>query len=456
MGNGAASHNLSLEYLQSIGIGLPSDGLAPLPKYSGLCVSVPGAAACWEDLVKTHGGGSLSLLQVLEPAIELAENGFPIHECAADQWSKGTFQGEEAISVFKPNNGSTPREGEIFRNPKLGETFRTLGTVGAANGFYSGRIGEAIVAAAREFNGVLDLEDLAAHRTEYVEPSSVTYKGYCVYETPPPTHGIAALQALQMMEALQLNSAHSYKRGDPELVHQEIECMRLAFADALSYVADPTLGDTNTTAVQTSIKALLNPAYAQARASLIGGNAITVKSGDLSGFSHSDTVYFCCVDKHGNACSMINSNYMGFGTGISPVGCGFTLHNRGYNASLDPSHPNRLYPRKRPYHTIIPGEKRVLSMSSLRRYILLTGLITHAESGDFYATFGNMGGFMQPMGHFQIVRNLVDYFMQPQEAVDAPRWYLTGMRMCAIRQVEQHVHRGLLVQALERVRATRS
>jgi gamma-glutamyltranspeptidase/glutathione hydrolase len=281
-----------------------------------------------------------------------------------------------------------------------------LGTHGAVEGFYTGRIGEAICEAAREFDGVLDMHDLATHKTEFVEPVSVEYKGYRVYETPPPTHGIAALQALQMMEILDQRAEQSEQRvscrGNPLLVHQEVECMRLAYADALTYVCDPR------NAAVSFPPAMLCPEYAHSRAGLIKDSATSVTHGDLSPFLNSDTVYFCCADKDGNACSMINSNYMGFGTGISPVGCGFTLHNRGYNASLDPTHPNKLFPGKRPYHTIIPG------------------LITESRTGDFFATFGNMGGFMQPMGHFQIVRNLIDYGLSPQEAVDAPRWYLTG------------------------------
>lgn len=188
-----------------------------------------------------------------------------------------------------------------------------------------------------------------------------------------------------------------------------IECMRLAFADALQYVSDPMYQDTAPGSGAPAVEAFLNSHFLGKRSQHFNPDQSSeVKASDCTAFLQSDTVYFCVVDKDGNACSMINSNYMGFGSGIVPKGCGFTLHNRGHNFSLVPGHPNVAAPRKRPYNTIIPG------------------LATNESDGSLYGVFGNMGGFMQPMGHLQLLRNLIDFKLDPQSALNAPRWYLVG------------------------------
>eukprot|EP01034_Spumella_vulgaris_P028975 gene28975-35939_t len=362
------------------------------------------------------------MAQVLAPAIELADDGFPIHPITAQQWSNGFLQGAEALRVLK----RSPTAGDVLRNPDLAETFRTLAELGAREGFYTGRIAEAIVAATKEFGGVLELEDLAHHTTAFDEPSSTVYKGIRVYETPPPTHGVAALIALRLIE--EVEKLHSYKsvtgtfsfsleedtpsfdfsapnktdRGSEYQAHIAIECMRVAFADCLQHISDPLVNEI-------PLKELLSDKYIKQRAERIHReNSSPVKAMDFAAFEASETVYFCVVDREGNACSMINSNYMGFGSGIVPNGTGFTLHNRGHNFSLERGHPNQAAPRKRPYHTIIPA------------------LMTKESDGSLYGVFGNMGGFMQPMGHVQLLRNLLDFRLDPQAALDAPRWYVVG------------------------------
>lgn len=391
-GNGAAPAGFTLEYLRSRGIGLD---LAPLDAHSSLTVTVPGAAMLWEDLIRKHG--KLSLAEVLQPAIDLAENGFVISEVTAHFWARGHFQGDEAFKVFRPN-GKFPMVGDIVYNKDLAATFRRLATHGAKNGFYSGPTADAIVDVVQQMGGVLDHSDLAAHTTLEEPPISCTYRGYTVYETPPPTHGVAALLALNILDALPINGS----RGSSQQAHLAIEAMRCGFADTLQYCCDNTFTDK-------PINKLLNSEYTKTRIPLINpSRASSIPAGDISPFVNSDTVYFCVVDENGNGCSFIISNYMAFGTGIVPKNCGFTLQNRGYNFSLDPSHPNCVAPGKRPYHTIIPS------------------LITKPD-GSLYSTLGVMGGFMQPQGHVQVIRNLLDFGMTPQAAMDAPRWCLTGI-----------------------------
>lgn len=367
MGNGATSENYTLEFLRSKGY---SDA-NPLPPRSALCISVPGAAALWEDLVQMHGSGKLSLSEVLAPSIKLAERGAPIGPITALQWSNGHFQGAEAQRVFLPD-GATPKAGQLFRNPDLAQTFRTLGEQGARAGFYSGRIGAAVVKAAAAHGGVLSQADLDHHRTQFPEPISCVYKGVRVYEAPPPTHGLAALSALKMLESIAKGDAPAREgRGHEHQAHLGIECIRLAYADALNTICDPLVHPIST-------DKLLSDEYLHKRAATVGERSQPIPSQDYSAFKNSDTVMFCCIDAEGNGCSVVNSNYMGFGTGIVPDGCGFTLHNRGLNFSLQEGHPNVAGPRKRPYHTIIPG------------------LVTREDDGSLYCTFGNMGGFMQP------------------------------------------------------------
>lgn len=361
-GNGASSSNISLEVVNAAGYGLD---MQPLDPASGLCVTVPGAAALWDDLAKTHG--SLPLSTILAPAIKLADEGFPLSPITASHWNgRLNAEGER---VLRPN-GRPPNAGEVLRNPDLAETMRSIAKSGAHEGYYQGRIAEAIVEAVQARGGVLDLEDLKSHRTKFVKPISIDYKGVRVFETPPPSQGLSALIALRLIEKVEqlrhqeLQSAvrdvrtpdqplkfaaDRAKRSSVDDTHLLLECMRVACAEALHHITDPLM-----TPVPT--EQLLSDAYITAAAEKIClQQSSVVRATDYSAFRHGETAYLCCVDAQGNACSMICSNYQGFGTGIMPLDCGFTLQNRGLNFSLQPGHPNQLLPNKRPYHTIIPS-----------------------------------------------------------------------------------------------------
>lgn len=404
MGNGQSSSELTVEKLSDLGYGI-KEGKKKWDSHSGLCVTVPGACLLWENLTLKHGRRTLA--QNLLPAIDLAEKGFVVGPVTALQWGKGFLQGEEAIKVFRPNGTKGPEVGELFYNRDLAQTFREVSEKGAKEGFYSGRIAEAIVKACHDYEGVLSLTDLANHETHFVEPISTSYKGYRVYETPPPTHGLAALMGLNLMLRLEEDYQAELSNTPRESLintHLSIEALRLAFSDTLQYNCDPLV-------TYCPLEVLLSERYAAQRVKLLNpAQSVSIDPSNVEAYSSSETVYFCIVDEEGNGCSMINSNYEGFGTGIVPDNCGFTLQNRGYNFSLDPSHPNCVAPSKRPYHTIIPS------------------LITRESDGSLFATLGVMGGFMQPQGHFQVIRNMIDYQMNAQEALDAPRWMIQGLQ----------------------------
>jgi len=364
-----------------------------LPPFHPYTVTVPGACAAWTDLVQRFG--KLPLSQTFATAIDLAEKGFPVAPLTAYFWQRGADRQLKSA----PNgreltiDGRGPKPGEIFTNPGLAKTLRTIAE-GGKQAFYRGHVAEAIVEVLNEAGGCMTLEDLAQHKSTWTEPISTTYMGMRVWECPPNGQGIAALLALNLLEGFDLEALDPLS---PENLHLEIEAMRLAFADARRYVADPDQSPAPLTD-------LLSKEYAAERRALIDTRkaAHNVRFGTPLGSS--DTVYFCVVDANGNACSMINSNYMGFGTGIVPQGWGFTLQNRGHNFSLDPEHPNALGPGKRPYHTIIPG------------------MITRESDQSLYAPFGVMGGFMQPQGHVQVVTAMLDHGLDPQAALDLPRF----------------------------------
>ena len=392
-----------------------------------IMATVPGAAALWADSVTTWGSGKVALADVLAPARELAEEGFPVSRITARLWALGESvlrphigRGSEALLVpDKTASGGwrAPREGERFRNPGMAHVLGRLGEYGAAEGFYSGPVAEALVAAVSGAGGVLSAADLADHRTLFPEPIRTSYRGVEVWEVPPPTHGVAALVALNALEVLPVAPASSQgmvgEGGalDVDVWHRRIEAMRMGFADALDHVADPNFARVPT-------EELLSKHRVQERAASTfrSDRAASELASDARLRDCGDTVYFCAVDGDGNGCSMINSNYMGFGTGLAPPGLGFTVQNRAHNFSLDPAHPNCLEPGKRPYHTIIPG--------------LATRTAASEERGgqaELFCTFGVMGKFMQPQGHQQVLANMVDFGMDPQEALDHPRFYITGV-----------------------------
>ena len=387
-GSGRSPLSLDIERIKKDGYEMA------LPERHVHTITVPGAAAAWMDVLEKFG--TMSPSNVFEGPIRLAKNGFPVQPMTSYFWNKSASllknseYGEEMLI-----NGRAPMPGELMRNPTLANTFEALVQDGK-EGFYTGRIADAIIDLIQSKGGVMTKNDLELHKTEFVKPIYTTYKGVKIHEIPPNGQGITALIALNILKYFDLDSL---KLNSAEYLHILIETMRLAFADAKWYVADPQKQ-------QIPIEELLSDSYAKERRALVNleKQAIDVKKG--TPFSSSDTVYFAVTDKEGNACSFINSNYMGVGTGLIPEGCGFTLQNRGHNFSLEENHPNALAPGKRPYHTIIPGMA--------------------TKKTELYAAFGVMGGFMQPQGHVQVISNLLNYMMDTQQALDTPRFCIKG------------------------------
>jgi gamma-glutamyltranspeptidase/glutathione hydrolase len=430
-GSGRSPRALTIEAAQREGF------YNRLPPHHPFTVTVPGAPAGWFDAHKRWG--RLKLGEVLKPAITLAERGFPVSPLTAGWWQEGT---DELLSRHTHGrelmiDDRGPRPGEVMRLPTLAHSLHTLAEQGK-EAFYSGEIAEKIVSAVGEAGGLLSLEDLADHQSQWVEPIRTEYRGLHIWECPPNSQGLAVLLALNILS--QSGFAEMAADGVDRL-HLMIEAMRLAFADVGHYVADPDFASI-------PIAELLGEEYARRRAAEISCKR-TMKSpgwGDplYPGTDHGDTVYFCTVDTDGNACSFINSNYLGFGTGIVPEGCGYSLHNRGYGFVLDEEHPNSLAPGKRPYHTIIPG------------------LSTHADSGAFHSVFGVMGGVMQPQGHLQVLSALLDDQLDPQAALDLGRFQLEeglpegavlledGVPPAIAAELEKRGHRIRILSGLQR------
>jgi gamma-glutamyltranspeptidase/glutathione hydrolase len=429
-GSGRAPAALTLDRLKREGFS------SELPPYHAHTVTVPGASAGWFDLIEKHG--SLSMAEILTPAIRLASEGFPVAPLTSYFWQRGAQRQLQSA----PNgreltiDGRGPNAGEIFRNPGLARTFETIAH-GGKSAFYEGAIAEGIVSVMKEAGGTMSADDLASHASTWEEPISITYRGLRVYECPPNGQGITALIALNILEGFDLASLEALST---ERMHLMIESMRLAFADASWYVADPAFSNV-------PIQELLSKEYADERRTLIDKTRAAIDQKHGIPISSSDTVYLSVVDKFGNACSFINSNYMGFGTGIVPKGWGFTLQNRGHNFSLDPNHPNALAPRKRPYHTIIPA-------MVTRRFPSPTGRGVRGEGEDeggeeLYASYGVMGGFMQPQGHVQVLSALVDdaNALDPQAALDRPRFCIdvdeSGGRVAIEDGMPEETYEGL-------------
>ncbi|KAK6337547.1 hypothetical protein TWF730_002944 [Orbilia blumenaviensis] len=391
-----------------------------LPKPSIHAITVPGAAAAWVDTIEKVGSGNVSLAEVLTPAIELAEDGFPVTEVTAGMWKNG----EKALLRASPNGAEmlvppnqynervhAPAAGEVMVMKNLAETFRTVGREGK-KGFYEGRIAEEIVKAVQERGGVLELEDLRRHAeigSEFVKPISIFVErfGVDVWECPPNGQGIVALMALGILEQLEKSKMippiEELKHNSTEYLHCIIEVLRIAFADAAWYVTDPDL-------LKIRTSQLLDKGYLAERAKLFNPKQATAKLDHGSpALNSSDTVYFSVTDKDGNGCSFIISNFAGFGSAVVPKGCGFTLQNRGANFNLEENHPNVVAPSKRPYHTIIPA------------------LVT--KGGELHTVYGVMGGFMQPQGHVQVLINMLGFGFNPQMALDAPRICIGGMAL---------------------------
>lgn len=374
------------------------------------CVTVPGACAAWCDLLARHG--SMSMADVLAPAIELAEQGFPVSPLTARGWRNGaanllnkSWNGAE-LTI----NGRAPREGEIWKNPGLARSMRLIAE-GGKDAYYRGAIGRAVVDALQQAGGVMTRDDLATHESTWVEPISTTYRGVRVWECPPNGQGLAALIALNIIEGFDLKGMAPL---GVERMHLLIEAMRIAFADTAWYVADPAVAPA-------PLEQLISKQYANARRELIDRTRATIDTRRGAPAAGQNTVYFCVVDGAGHAVSFINSNYGAWGSGIVPKGCGFVLQNRGHGFVLDPAHPNALAPGKRPYHTIIPG------------------MLTREADNSLYGPFGVKGTFMQPQGHVQVVVGMIDDGLDPQAALDRPRFRLTEAKPDSDVRLEEGV-----------------
>jgi gamma-glutamyltranspeptidase/glutathione hydrolase len=385
-GSGRAPAALTIDLLEAQGI------TGEIPPRSAHTVTVPGTVAGWHDLLKRHG--TMMFKDVLVDAIHYARDGYPVAPVFGHLWQRleSVLRSSPYTEDYLPN-GTAPAVGQVVRLPGLANTLQAIAD-GGPEAFYTGPVADAIVSTLESLGSVMTRDDLRCHTSTWDTPICTDYRGITVYECPPNGQGLAALQALNI--AAEWNLAE-LPWGSPERLHLMVEAMRLAFADARQHIADSA---TNSA----PLDFLLSDAYARQRAALVSPDyAMQPPSYGLP-LPSSDTVYLSVVDGQGNACSFINSLYMGFGSGIVAKGTGIALQNRGALFSLDRAHPNALAPNKRPYHTIIPGMA--------------------LQNGELWASFGVMGGFMQPQGHFQVLSAMIDDGLNPQEALNVPRFCL--------------------------------
>ncbi len=390
--SGRSPLGLSLEQLKAE---LEKKGAEGIPPSSLLSVSVPGAVDGWFEIHEKFG--SLSMEHILAPAIFYAENGFPVTEVIAHAWQRSVRMLKDRPGAFAETfaiDGRGPEKGEIFRNPDLGRTYRLLAEEGR-DVFYRGKIARQIDVFMREHGGYLRFEDFDRHTSEWHEPLRTTYRGHEVYQIGQNNQGTAVLQMLNILEGYDLASMGF---NSPEALHLMIEAKKLAYEDRAKYYADPDFTDLPLTW-------LVSKEYAAERRALIGDQALERITSGVNGLREGGTIYLTTADRHGNMVSLIQSNFRGMGTGFVVPGTGFSFQNRGELFSLDPRHPNVYAPGKRPFHTIIPG------------------FVT--RNGRPWFSLGVMGGEFQPIGHVQILANIIDFNMNIQEAGDAIRWLHT-------------------------------
>ncbi len=392
-------------------------GFTEIPKYGWIPVTVPGIPAGWAALINRFG--KLPFCEVLKPAITYAREGFAVSTILSGAWRgayegyKKNLKGEEFSYWFDTfaKGGRTPKPGEVWKSEDHARTLECIAE-SKAECFYKGHIADAIDCFSKKFNGYLRKEDLARYKPEWVDPIKINYRGYDVWEMPPNGHGLVALSALNIVKGFDFNEKETV-----ETYHKQIEALKLAFADGGKYIADPK-------AMSVDVSDLLCETYAGQRRRLINDKAISPVPGKPPS---GGTVYLATADGQGNMVSLIQSNYMGFGSGLVVPGTGIALHNRGNNFVTEEEHCNCLAPGKRPYHTIIPG--------------FLT------KNNQAVGPFGVMGGFMQPQGHMQVIMNTVDFHLNPQQALDAPRWrWVEGKKI----EVEPGVPDNVIKQLLQK------
>ena len=394
--NGLGSDGFAIVWMKNKMYGMNSSGHSPyaisadkvdeIPKRGWIPVTVPGAVKGWKALSEKFG--SLPFKKLLEPAIDYARNGYPVSAEIARMWKKALNaipNSEEFKSWYDTFtfDGKTPEPGQMICMPKLADALEKIADTNT-DALYYGELADRIDEESKRFGGFLRKQDLEDHKVEWVNPIHVDYHGYQVWELPPNGQGIVALMALNVLNNFQ------FKDRDVDCIHTQMEALKMAFADAKEYVTDPKC-------MNMPVDDLISVDYGKQRANQIGHLALPPRVDKPHG---SGTVYLCTADKDGNMVSYIQSNYMGFGSGI--VVDGVSLQNRGYDFSLDPSHVNYLMPHKKTYHTIIPG--------------FLT------KDDKPVGPFGVMGGYMQPQGHMQVVTNMIDFHLNPQMALDAKRF----------------------------------
>ncbi|KAI9219764.1 gamma-glutamyltranspeptidase, partial [Blastocladiella britannica] len=457
-GSGRSPRALTLDHARTAHPEIPLTGR--LPSSSPHAITVPGAVQGWSDTLSKFG--TKSFTEALAPAIELAESGFPVSAFSAWQWGKAASRllsvspnGFEMLvpDATAPGGYRAPKEGEMMRNGTLAATLRSIASDGARDGFYRGRIGQAIVDAVGKIGGTLSLDDLSNHTSTFEPPVSTEYAGMHLWECAPNGQGLVAVLALAIlrtahevgvlaapledaMRAFWANDHHHPLAVPVPVAHVLTQALAMAFADAQARITDPECVPPSAI-----VGELLAPGHLTVRArllvvdaSLAGAVSESPKAAataTLAAPRHSsDTVYLTTADAEGNACSFIFSNYMGFGNGTVPAGCGFTLQNRGCNFDLDPSAANVLAPNKRPYHTIIPA--------------MLTRPTNDQAASELVAAYGVMGGFMQPQGHVQVLLHWLargGNGSSPQLAMDAPR-------LC-IQPIAESTDRAALVVDVE-------
>jgi gamma-glutamyltranspeptidase / glutathione hydrolase len=386
--SGRSPQNMTLQHFKN-------EGLDFIPYLGPLTVSVPGCVDGWFELHKKFG--NLKMKDILQPAINYARDGFPVTEVIAYQWQVG-FDSRVKFPGFKETfgkDGKALQKGEIFTNSNLAATLEKI-AVGGRDVFYRGEIAESMEIYLAQNGGFLTQKDLANHTSDWVEPVSTNYRGYDVWELPPNGQGIAVLQILNILEKYDIASLEF---GSKEHIHYFTEAKKLAYEDRAKFYADPAFN-------QIPVEQLISKAYADERRKLITNRAAKKYDSGNPILENGDTIYLTVADKDGNMISLIQSNYGGFGSGMTPSNLGFCLQNRGQLFNLQEGHFNTYEPNKRPFHTIIPS------------------FIT--KNGKPWLSFGVMGGAMQPQGHVQIILNLIDFGMNLQEAGDAPRIRHTG------------------------------
>lgn len=393
--SGPAPKSISIEAVKE-------KGFEEMPKYGWTPVTVPGAPGAWASMVERFG--RLSLSEVLKPAIHYAENGYPISPMLSFLWNRAFKRYQEAcqapefanwFKTFVPD-GKPVKPGDMWQSIEHADTLRKIGESNAKS-FYQGELTEKIDAFSRAYGAFLRAEDLEQFQPEWVDPISINYRGVDIWEIPPNGQGLIALMALNILKGFDFETKDAI-----ETYHRQIEALKLAFEDGKKYITDPRQ-------MSVSLESMLSDVYATKRRQLITETAILPVAGN---HDQSGTVYLATADGEGNMVSFIQSNYMGFGSGLVVPGTGIALQNRGHNFSLDPEHDNCLKPGKKSYHTIIPG------------------FMTQGDAA--IGPFGVMGGFMQPQGHVQVAMNMIDFHLNPQVSLDAPRWQWIANKTVAV------------------------